>query len=100
MTSNGVEFEVTEDGCLVIHHGETVKSCARGRKGVAIILSPQVRKAWDLGGSRFCSDSGGRTLSIEIPLAGQRTWVSGLWVCTSQHGVVRDSSSLLRRSVN
>ena len=50
MTPNGVEFEVTEDGCLVIHHGEMVKSSARGRKGVAIILSPQVRKAWELGG--------------------------------------------------
>jgi len=54
VTPNGVEFEVTEDGCLVIHHGEMVKSCARGRKGVAIIISPQVRKAWKLGGFRSC----------------------------------------------
>jgi len=77
VTPNGVEFEVTEDGCLVFHHGETEKSCARGKKGVAIILSPKVRKTWELGRSRFCSGNSGRTLSIKVPLAGQRTWVVG-----------------------
>ena len=39
------------DGFLVIHHGETAQSCNRGRSGVAIILSPEARAAWELGGS-------------------------------------------------
>ena len=37
------------DGFLVIHHGETAQSCNRGRSGVAIILSPEARAAWELG---------------------------------------------------
>ena len=84
MTPNGVEFEVTEDGCLVIHHGETEKSCARGRKGVAIILSPKVRKTWELGRSRFCSGNSGRTLSIKSPSRWPTDMGGRLWICADQ----------------
>ena len=37
-------------GFLIIWHGETVRSCTRGRLGVVIILSPVARLAWEAGG--------------------------------------------------
>ena len=50
VTSNGVEIEEL-DGFLILHHGEATKSCKRGRNGVAIVLSPEARAAWEAGGS-------------------------------------------------
>ena len=51
VTKQGLEIEEI-DGFLIIHHGEPEKSCNRGRNGVAIILSPEARAAWELGGSK------------------------------------------------
>ena len=39
VTKEGLGIEEIDD-FLIIHHGETAKSCNRGYNGVAIILSP------------------------------------------------------------
>ena len=44
VTPNGM-LEEEIDGFLILHHGETTRSCKRGRNGVAIILSPAARAA-------------------------------------------------------
>jgi hypothetical protein len=61
------------DGFLVIHHGETAQSCNRGRSGVAIILSPEARAAWELGGSWVRHSSNGRALTVRISVEGGGT---------------------------
>jgi exonuclease III len=74
------EMEIEEiDGFLIIHHGETAKSCNRGRNSVAIILSPEARAAWELGGSKVWHGSTGRVLTVRIPLEGRKS----LTVCAA-----------------
>ena len=74
------EMEIEEiDGFLIIHHGETAKSCNRGRNGVTIILSPEARAAWELGGSKEWHGSTGRALTVRIPLEGRKS----LTVCSA-----------------
>ena len=64
---------------LVIRHGETAQSCNRGRSGVAIILSPEARAAWELGGSWVRHSSNGRALTVRISVEGGKT----LTVCSA-----------------
>ena len=71
VTKEGLEIEEI-DGFLIIHHGETAKSCNRGRNGVAIILNPEARAACELGGSMEWHGSNGRTLTVRIPLEGTK----------------------------
>jgi hypothetical protein len=71
VTKQGLEIEEI-DGFLIIHHGETAKSCNRGRNGVAIILSPEARVAWELGGSMEWHSSTGRALTVRIPVEGRK----------------------------
>ena len=66
------------DGFLVIHHGETAKSCNSGRSGVEIILSPEARAAWEIGGSWVRHSSNGRVLTARLPVEGGKT----LTVCS------------------
>ena len=67
------------DGYLIIHHGETAKSCTRGRNGVAIILNPEARAAWELGGSWVRHSSNGRVLTVRLPIEGGKL----LTVCSA-----------------
>jgi exonuclease III len=78
VTKQGLEVEEI-DGFLIIHHGETAKSCNRGRNGVAIILSPEARVAWELGGSKEWHSSNGRAITVRIPLEGS----TSLTVCSA-----------------
>jgi exonuclease III len=72
------------DGFLVIYHGETAKSCNRGRNGVAIILSPEARAAWELGGSWIRHSSNGRVLTVRLTIEGGKTFtVCGAYAPTS-----------------
>ena len=50
VTPGGIEVEEFE-GYTLLHHGETSKSCTRGRNGVAIILDKAIARAWEAGGS-------------------------------------------------
>jgi exonuclease III len=47
-------------------------SCNRGRNGVAIILNPEARAAWEIGGSKERHGSTGRVLTVRIPLEGAK----------------------------
>ena len=78
-TPNGVEFEETKGGFLVIHHGEAAKpdGPGRARRGVSLVLSPETPRAWESGGSKFSHGTYGRVLKASIPLTGQRTWAVG-----------------------
>ena len=78
VTKQGLEIEEI-DGFLIIHHGESAKSCNRGRNGVAIILSPEARAAWELGGSQEWHGSTGRALTVRIPVEGGKS----LTVCSA-----------------
>ena len=78
VTKQGLEIKEI-DGFLIIHHGETDKSCNRGRNGVAIILSPEARVAWEIGGSKESHGSNGWSLTVRIPLEGSRF----LMVCSA-----------------
>ena len=69
VTPDGVVIEEM-DGFLIIHYGETAKSSNRGRNGVAIILSPEARAAWGLGGSWVRHSSNGRVLTVRLPVEG------------------------------
>ena len=71
VTPQGLEFEEI-GGFLITHHGETAKSCNRGRSGVAIILNPEARAAWEIGGSKERHGSTGRVLTVRIPLEGAK----------------------------
>ena len=61
------------DGFLIIWHGETVRSCTRGRLGVVIILSPVARLAWEAGGELVRRDREGRVMTVDLALEGKRT---------------------------
>ena len=61
------------DGFLIIWHGETVRSCNRGRLGVVIILSPVARLAWETRGELVRKDREGRVMTVDLALEGQRT---------------------------
>jgi hypothetical protein len=61
------------DGFLVIRHGETVRSCNRGRLGVVIILSPIARLAWEARGELVRKDREGRVMAVDLALEGHRT---------------------------
>ena len=68
------------DGFLIIWHGETVRSCNRGRLGVVIILSPVARLAWEARGELVRKDRvgawagpRGRVMTVDLALEGQRT---------------------------
>lgn len=39
-------------GWLFIHSGQEERSCARGSGGVALLLSPKARRAWDEAGAK------------------------------------------------
>ena len=69
VTPQGWESEEM-DGFLIIHHGETARFCNRGRNGVAIILSPEARAAWELGGSWVRHSSNGRVLTVRLSVEG------------------------------
>jgi len=69
VTPQGWESEEM-DGFLIIHHGETARLCNRGRNGVAIILSPEARVAWELGGSWVRHSSNGRVLTVRLSVEG------------------------------
>ena len=76
-TPSGVATEETSGGYLTTHHGQRTKTCARGRNGVAIVLTPKARAAWELGGSKHAHSGDGQALTIEIPFAGGQTWSVG-----------------------
>ena len=78
VTKQGLEIDEI-DGFLILHHGETAKSCNRGRNGVAIILSPEARAAWELGGSQEWHGSTGRALTVRLSLEGRKS----LTVCSA-----------------
>ena len=61
------------DGFLIIRHGETVRSCNRGRLGVVIILSPIARLAWEARGELVRKDREGRVMAVDLALEGHRT---------------------------
>jgi len=69
VTPQGWESEEM-DGFLIIHHGETAKLCNRGRNVVAIILSPEARAAWELGGSWVRHSSNGRVITVRLSIEG------------------------------
>ena len=81
------------DGFLIIHHGETAKSCNRGRNGVAIILNPEARAAWELGGSKVRHSSNGRVLTVRLPVEGRKL----LTVC-SAYAPTSGSTSAARQA--
>lgn len=63
--------EVQEVGQhLVVHHGEKEKTCRRGRNGVAIILSPEARAAWEARGSKISYNGNGRLLMMLLAVEG------------------------------
>ena len=45
VTPSGSTTEDTRGGYLIIHYGQRTKTCARGRIGMAIVLSPKARAA-------------------------------------------------------
>jgi hypothetical protein len=78
-TPSGVEFEETDGGFLVIHHGEAAKPYGpgRARRGAALVISLEARRAWEPDGSKFSHGTGGRVLTVSVPRIGQRTWAVG-----------------------
>jgi exonuclease III len=78
VTKDGVEFEEL-DGYLIIHHGESKQSGKnRARNGVAIILAPKAREAWEQGGSKVRHSANGRVLTVVLPLRANRTHTVGV----------------------
>ena len=75
-TKDGVEIEETQDGYLIIHHGEAKRSCKRGRNGVAIILSPKARTAWELGEKKMDFNGNGCVLTVRLALEEGKTFVA------------------------
>ena len=67
VTPGGIEVEEIE-GYTLIHHGETSKSCTRGRNGVAILLHKAFARAWEAGGSVHRKGFNGRIISVDTPL--------------------------------
>ena len=77
-TKDGVECEEL-DGYLIIHHGESKQSGKnRARNGVAIILAPKARAAWEQGGSKVRHSANGRVLTVLLPLGEKRTHTVGV----------------------
>ena len=73
VTPTGIEIEDLGDGYLVLHHGETTKTCKRGRNGVSIVLSPEGRAAWEAGGSKYIHSGNGRMLTVTLAVEGGAT---------------------------
>ena len=72
VTPDGFEAEEL-DGFLIVHHGEKEKTCRRGRNGVAIVLSPEARMAWEAGGSKINHSSNGRLMTMMLAVEGGLT---------------------------
>ena len=79
MTPTGFKTEVTDNGCLVLFHGEKVGTGRGGcnRIGVAIILRAGACAAYESGGAKHYHGKDGRTLLADIPLEGGRVWRVG-----------------------
>lgn len=76
VTPSGVEIQDL-DGCLIIHHGESTKTCKRGRCGVAIILRKEARASFEHGGFKFRHSSNGRLLVADLALDGGKVFKVG-----------------------
>ena len=77
MKPSGVETEETNDGYLVIHHGQRKKTCARGPNGAEVVLSPRACAAWVLGGSKSSHGGDCRAPTTKVQLVGGKTWAVG-----------------------
>ena len=93
------------DGFLIIWHGETVRSCTRGRLGVVIILSPVARLAWEAGGELVRRDREGRVMTVDLALEGKRAlrldsaYSPNTGALLPNHGrIFRRAAGLLRRN--
>jgi len=95
VTPNGFATEVTDDGCLVLFHGEKVGTGrgGRNRRGVAIILRTDARDAYESGGSKHSHGEDGRTLFVDIPLEG-----GGVWRVGSTYAPTSGESSTVRQA--
>ena len=62
---------------IIIHHGETHRTCRRGRRGVAIVLGQEAYRAWIAADKRTHTDRDGRVLTIHLALDGDGTMVVG-----------------------
>jgi hypothetical protein len=86
------------DGFLIIWHGETVRSCTRGRLGVVIILSPVARLAWEAGGELVRRDREGRVMTVDLALEGKPDAAVGLGLLPNHGRIFRRAAGLLRRN--
>ena len=69
-------WEKEHIGCLFIYSGESTRpALGRQGRGVALVLGPQLQRAWRASGSRVLS-SGPRHLVIDFRLHGKK-WVLG-----------------------
>ena len=85
--------EVQEVGQhLVVHHGEKEKTCRRGRNGVAIILSPEARAAWEARGSKISYNGNGRLLTMLLAVEGGLTLPADPSSATSSSSTSQRSS--------
>ena len=58
-----------ENDCYVfIHNGLVEKPCPRGAQGVAVVLGPEARKAWEKAGC-LRSDFGSRIVAVRLEIA-------------------------------
>jgi len=56
------------NGFVFIHNGLAEKPCSRGAQGVAVVLGPEARKAWEKAGCvRF--DFGSRIVAVRLEIA-------------------------------
>ena len=80
VTPDGFEVEEFE-GYIMLHHGETSKSCKRGRSGVAILLDKGFARAWEAGGNVHRKGFNGRVLSVDKPSQDGHTFVVATVYC-------------------
>ena len=97
VTKDGAEMEETPDRYLIIHHGEAKRSCKRGRNGVAIILSPEARMAWELGGKKMDFNGNGRLLTVRLALEGGQDVCNLLRLRAVQRPELGGAAGFLRR---
>ena len=65
----GRTMEVDSRGFALIHNGLASKVCRRGSLGVAIVLSPLAKRAWEQGGSKV-HFFGDRIIAARLQLEG------------------------------
>jgi hypothetical protein len=56
------------NGYVFIHNGLAEKPCSRGAQGVAVVLGPEARKAWEKAGC-LRSDFGSRIVAVRLEIA-------------------------------